>query len=135
MTNCTYLEDTFIEAEGYKIYGTPYQPIFYDWGFNRSEDDRRILFAKIPSDSDIVLCHGPPNGILDHLRDGTSVGCTILRDEVLKRVKPRICAFGHIHEDHGVEKVDHTVFVNSANCTVRYACTQPAEIIDLPRKK
>ncbi len=134
LKNCTYLEDESVVVEGFKVYGTPYQPIFHHWGFNRSDGERKALFAKIPNDADVVLCHGPPYGILDRLQDRSSVGCPILRDEVLNRVRPRICAFGHVHEDHGVKKVGETVFVNSANCTIRYTCTQPPEIVDLPRK-
>lgn len=134
LKNCTYLEDDFVVAEGFKIYGTPYQPVFHNWGFNRTDAERQALFAKIPNDADVVLCHGPPYGILDHIQDRSSVGCQILRDTVLNRVKPKICAFGHIHEDHGVQKIDNTIFVNSANCTIRYKCSQPPEIVDLPRK-
>lgn len=67
--------------------------------------------------------------------DGKSVGCKILRDEILNRVKPKLMVFGHIHEDHGVTKIGNTTFVNAANCTVRYKCTQKPVVIDLPRKQ
>ena len=67
--------------------------------------------------------------------DGKSVGCKILRDEMLNRVKPQLMVFGHIHEDHGVTKIGNTTFVNAANCTVRYKCTQKPVVVDLPRKK
>src|SRR5262245_1002245 len=30
----TYLQDSGIEWEGLKIWGTPWQPIFFDWAFN-----------------------------------------------------------------------------------------------------
>lgn len=65
LTNCTYLEHQSTEIEGIKIFGTPYQPWFHDWGFNRSPQELEKLMNEIPEDSDIVLTHGPPKGILD----------------------------------------------------------------------
>ena len=32
----TYLEDSAIEIEGLMIYGSPWQPRFFDWAFNLS---------------------------------------------------------------------------------------------------
>jgi Icc-related predicted phosphoesterase len=122
-------------VEGFKVYGTPYQPEFFGWAFNRGDEDRVALFKKIPSDADVVICHGPPYQIHDRVLDGKSVGCKILRDEILNRVKPQLMLFGHIHEDHGVTKIGNTTFVNAASCTVRYKCTQKPVVIDLPRKK
>lgn len=135
LTNCTYLQDSFCEVEGLKIYGTPHQPVFFNWAFNREDEQRQKLFSAIPSDSDIVLCHGPPYNILDKVHDGQHVGCPIMRKEMLERVKPKLMVFGHIHEDHGVEKIDNTIFVNAANCTVRYKCTQKPIVVDIPRKQ
>ena len=44
------------------------------------------------------------------------VGCDDLRDVVLART-PRVHAFGHVHEDAGLTRLDHapTLFVNAAN--------------------
>lgn len=134
LKNCTYLEDRMVDVEGYKIYGLPYQPTYYGWGFNREDNERAKLFGQIPKETDIVMCHGPPYKILDKCVDGYLAGCNYFRHEMLNRVKPLIVAFGHIHEDHGMKKVGSTMFVNSANCTVRYQLKQPPEIIDLPRK-
>ena len=135
LTNCTYLEDSGCEAEGLKFYGTPHQPVFYDWGFNRKSEERKILFGKIPTGTDVVLCHGPPYKILDKCVDGCLAGCKILREELLTRVKPQLMAFGHIHEDHGTIKIDGTIFANSANCNYQYKCVQRPIVIDIPRKK
>ena len=30
---CTYLEHEAIDVEGLKIFGSPYSPEFFDWGF------------------------------------------------------------------------------------------------------
>lgn len=124
-----------VEVEGYKIYGLPYQPEFHGWGFNREDHEREKLFKQIPTEAEIVMCHGPPYKILDKCYDGYFAGCKFFRNEVLNRIKPLVVAFGHIHEDHGMTKIDNTIFVNSSNCTLRYQCKQPPEIVDLPRKK
>ena len=134
LTNCTYLEDAGTVVEGYKIWGTPYQPLFHGWAFNRGDAQRRELFSQIPDGTDIVMCHGPPYGIRDRILNGANVGCPILEEIVLKRVKPLMTVFGHIHEDRGVSKKDNTLFVNAAMCTVRYSCSNPAIIVDLPRR-
>src|SRR5437588_8687914 len=34
MTNCIYLEDSEVTIDGLRIYGSPWQPRFYDWAFN-----------------------------------------------------------------------------------------------------
>ena len=50
-----------------------------------------------------MLTHGPPHGILDEIFPGENVGCENLRRAV-ERCKPRIHAFGHIHEGWGAER-------------------------------
>ncbi|PYI36505.1 hypothetical protein BP00DRAFT_421451 [Aspergillus indologenus CBS 114.80] len=50
---------------------------------------------------DIVITHGPPYGILDHVGpDHVSVGCEHLYRAV-RRARPRLHVFGHIHEGYG----------------------------------
>jgi hypothetical protein len=36
LDNCTYLEDSGIELYGYRFYGSPWQPKFHDWAFNKA---------------------------------------------------------------------------------------------------
>ena len=135
LTNCTYLEDSGYEVNGFKIWGTPHQVPFYDWAFNRNDAEREQLWKQIPTDTDVVIVHGPPYDILDKCSDGFKAGCKILRKELLERVKPQLVVFGHIHEDYGIKKIDQTIFVNASNCTLRYNCTQPAVVIELQTPK
>ena len=64
--NVIYLQDEMVEVGGLKIYGSPWQPRFYDWAFNV---DRGEAIAKkwepIPEGLDILITHGPVFGILD----------------------------------------------------------------------
>ncbi len=61
-----YLQDSAIEIDGLKIYGSPWQPRFFDWAFNLNRGQEMAeKWAMIPDDIDILITHGPPNGILD----------------------------------------------------------------------
>jgi Icc-related predicted phosphoesterase len=66
---CHYLQDAAIELFGLRIWGTPWQPWFYDWAFNaprrNGEEFLASKFETIPADTDIVVAHGPPHGFGD----------------------------------------------------------------------
>jgi hypothetical protein len=119
----TYLEEginTFKLKNGaeFTIYTSPYQPEFCDMAFpyQRTEDRFNppdqigkgiISITKNPVPDhgpiDIMMTHGPPQGILDLCASG-HVGCSALQQAV-KRCKPRLYCFGHIHEGHGASLV------------------------------
>lgn len=75
--------------------------------------DMASKWALIPSDVDVLITHGPPDGILDRNRTGSCCGCRELLYRVLE-VKPRLHVFGHIHEAAGQTEIDGTRFVNAA---------------------
>jgi len=130
---CTYLEDSSTTVYGYKIYGSPWTPVFFDWGFNLSRGPAILeKWKMIPDDADIVITHGPPYKILDKTTDGVDAGCEELRKELLNRVKPLYHIFGHIHETYGIEKVDNTTFVNASTCTYAYKATNSPIVFELP---
>lgn len=52
----------------------------------------------IPEDTDIIMTHGPPLGYGDKTTRKQHVGCVELLNTIQKRVKPRYCVYGHIHE-------------------------------------
>lgn len=108
----------------FTLYASAYQPEFCDWAFayERNEDRfnpnhwvQRLLGSgaanPIPSHPkiDIIVTHGPPFGILDSVvgtgpRMKSSVGCKHLLRAV-ERCKPRLHAFGHIHEGWGAQRM------------------------------
>jgi len=113
--NLIYLEDSeFTLPNGLKIYGTPYQPAFRDWAFNlpRHGEELKSKYAAIPDDTDILLTHSAPNGILDEV-DSHNTGSKALLQRV-REVKPKIHAFGHIHECPGYHVVESTTYINAA---------------------
>ena len=131
MTGVTYLEDEAHEIDGVRFYGSPWQPRFHDWAFNLDRGaPLEAVWAKIPDDTDVLVTHGPPYGILDTIHSGQPVGCEALRD-ALARVKPRVHVFGHIHEAYGQVEQDGIRFVNASTCTLAYAPVQPPIVVDL----
>lgn len=118
LTNAIYLQDTMVELEGIKIWGSPYTPNFYDWAFmcERGKDMKKH-WDLIPANLDILVTHGPPHKILDSI-NGEHAGC----EELWKRLKelskggrsPRIHAFGHIHEGRGVYEGLFTRYLNAS---------------------
>lgn len=127
----TYLQDDLCVCAGLKIYGSPWQPWFHDWAFNlRRGEPLRKTWAKIPEDTDIVITHGPPQGILDRCFDGRPVGCQDLLER-LQVVRPRLHLFGHIHEAYGQQQVGETLYVNASSCTLQYRAIQAPIVIDM----
>jgi predicted phosphohydrolase len=129
--NATYLKDSGIEIGGIKFWGSPWQPFFCNWAFNLPRGTPLAkVWAKIPSDTDVLITHGPPYGILDRVYDGEHVGCEELR-AALPRVRPKIHVFGHVHEDYGVLEQDGTTFINASICDGRYRPIQAPIVIDV----
>lgn len=130
-TDCHYLFDSGVEIEGLFFWGSPWQPWFLDWAFNLQRG--AALKAKwnlIPANTDVLITHGPPRGILDKTFSGEPVGCDDLRAAV-ERIQPRLHVFGHIHEGYGELILGPTKFVNASICTVGYQPTNPVIVVDL----
>ena len=69
-------------------------------------------YAAIPADTDVLISHCPPYGVLD-FDDGINYGSIELLTRV-KEIKPRLHLFGHIHKRHGVREDGSTIFSNGA---------------------
>ena len=107
-----YLEDSFTEYKGLKIWGTPWSRWFE--GVNpdcaafmlKSEFELMNRFDLIPEDTDILVSHSPCYGRLDKALYGDLAGSTALRDRVdyLCTKALRYHFHGHIHEAYGVHE-------------------------------
>jgi Icc-related predicted phosphoesterase len=128
--NINYLENDYALIEGIKIFGSPNTPNFGNWYFMKSRDKMHNHWDKVDEDTDIFVVHGPPKGILDlsYNREGTLeyCGCTALRKHILFRIKPKLCLFGHLHNNEdiinaGVLKLSayDTIFSNGSVVTDR----------------
>lgn len=119
--NIIYLENSGITLEGINIYGSPIQPEFGQWAFNRQRGPEIAKYwDAIPDNTDVLLTHGPPGYILDRTLEGINTGCDDLL-QALKRVQPKVHAFGHIHEGYGTYEKNGTQFINCSVATRGYA--------------
>jgi len=130
LSNCTYVEDQTVEVMGLKIFGSPWSPAFGGWAFGYAEGVER--WTKIAGNTDILVTHGPPKGILDKTMFGTNCGCPNLMFRV-HQVKPLVHVFGHVHETYGVHTAPDcsTVFINGSNCNTRYKVQNKPIVFDI----
>jgi len=128
--NCFYLMDEEIIIDGKKIYGTPWQPEFCNWAFNRTEEGLYKKFEHMPSNIDILLSHGPARGHCDTImeyKENNLLGSASLQDRIVK-VKPNYVITGHIHSgNHNWENQ-----IVNGNREINYACVS---ILDERYKK
>jgi Icc-related predicted phosphoesterase len=123
--NITYLQDSSVVIDGVKIWGSPWQPEFYNWAFNlpRNGEELEFVWNKIPTDTDILLTHGPAYGYVDKVIGRyDNLGCEKLINRILE-VKPQIHSCGHIHSGNGVMSNEWTTFINSSVLDERYDYT------------
>lgn len=133
--NIIYLENEETTIEGLKIWGSPIQPWFHNWAFNKFRgEDIKKYWDLIPLDTDILITHGPPFDILDLCLNGDVVGCEDLLEKV-KAVKPLIHVFGHIHESSGYEFKHDIHFVNASVLNARYQLVTKPRIFEIDENK
>lgn len=118
----TYLQDSGTEWEELHIWGSPWQPWFYDWAFNGQPEQLRQIWAQIPATTDILVVHGPPRGYGDGVPTSGGVrheGCPHLLKRI-ETVQPRLVVFGHIHEGRGQWQLGRTTLANVTLLDVQY---------------
>lgn len=104
-----YLENEALEIEGIKFFGSPIvvkrllnkrttHAVFY----KQREDVNETFWDFIPSDTNVLLTHGPAFGIGDSARGNTPTGCIHLLNKLGTLKDLKVHAFGHIHEAHGL---------------------------------
>lgn len=127
-----YLEDSgvtikhFDTGEDIKIWGSPVQPRFGNWAFNRDADIQRH-WNLIPEDTNILITHGPAGGlgmlsaVPSFIGGYSDEGCQRLRDTIDRRLKNlKYHIFGHIHEGHGTKEIDGVNYINASFCGIPY---------------
>lgn len=105
--NFHYLCNSGVEIEGVKFWGLP---LFL--GDVLKNGRTKLLIAQIPENTDVLISHNPPYGILD-FDNNVHYGCLDLLKKI-ERINPRFHLFGHIHANHGIKKILQTTFVNSS---------------------
>lgn len=125
-----YLNDSGVSIEGIHIWGSPISPFFFNWAFNRqrgAEIDQH--WQLIPKETDILITHGPPYGILDDTARGEKVGCEDLLKKV-EEIRPRLHVFGHIHEAYGQLTQKGIKYVNASVVNLHYQVVNPPIVLE-----
>lgn len=134
-----YLNDSGADVCGLRLWGSPVQPRFFDWSWNRDRGpDIQRHWDLIPTDTEVLITHGPPMGILDdagadYALRRERVGCANLRTTIMERLKSlKVHAFGHVHRPGGqVEMHDGVMYVNAAVLNERYNLTHDPVVVNL----
>lgn len=129
--NIIYLNDSGTTIDNIKIWGSPVSPWFFDWAFNRQRGEEiKKHWDLIPSDTKILITHGPVFGKLDLTLDGQRVGCKDLLEKV-QEINPTFHICGHIHEAYGQITDSKTNFINASVLNENYILKNSPIIFDL----
>jgi Icc-related predicted phosphoesterase len=134
ISNATLLVNESIEIMGLKIWGSATTPLLGEAFGVVSDNDRAKLYSQIPDDTDILVTHGPPYGILGQA-PGSEYhgGCRQLLAAV-RRVRPMMHVFGHVHGGYGTFSTPNTLFVNAALPGKGYDLSNRPHVFKLPRR-
>jgi len=139
----SYLDINFLihqslSIDGINFFGSPYTPTFGEgWAYNRARHKIVDAWDTIPDNTDVLITHGPPKGILDMThRNGNNfelVGCKSLLNKVFTLDKLQYHIFGHIHDEKnvinsGYRIINNTIFINASIVDLRL------KVINIPIK-
>jgi Icc-related predicted phosphoesterase len=85
----------------------------------------------VPENTDILVTHGPPFGVLDKPHSSTAhLGCEELAKAV-EQIKPRLHVFGHIHGGHGLSTGKSTQYVNASVVDESYRLIHDPQVVEI----
>lgn len=110
-----YLQDSSVVINNIKFYGTPWVPKFFNWAFMEEDFDLSEIYDKIPTNTDILLTHGPAYKTLDYVKRTGNVGSISLKNRLAQLPNLKFHIFGHIHETSGVNTENLYTSINAAS--------------------
>jgi Icc-related predicted phosphoesterase len=123
-----YLQDSGTTYRGLSIWGSPWVPKSGPWAFGVSGAKISRYWDAIPENTDILVTHVPPRGILDRALEGENCGCQYLRPNPA----PRLHVFGHIHEAYGQITLNgNREYINASICTREYKPTNKPIVVEI----
>lgn len=129
--NICLLIDRGVEIDGIQFWGSPVTPGIQNWAFNRERGKEiRKHWNLIPDNTDILITHSPPYGILDEIGSGIKLGCEELT-QILEIVEPNYHLFGHIHHAAGSKKLSSTRYFNLSILDERLRVMHSPIVLDL----
>jgi Icc-related predicted phosphoesterase len=135
ITEATLLINERTVMQGLKIWGSPCTPGDRGAFGARTAKEREELFSRIPEDTDILITHGPPRGILDQSAlEAKHQGCDQLLTAV-RRVRPCVHVFGHVHQHYGMVRSAGTLFVNAALTGSDYTIAKRPIVFEIANRR
>lgn len=132
-----FIQHEPIEIEGVKFFGSAWTPWFYNWAWNAQRGpELQRLWSQIPDDTQILITHGPPAGMLDivYQVDGMTprerVGCHDLMDRIKQLKHLKMHCFGHIHCSAGEIEFMGVKYINASICDEQYLPYNPVRIFE-----
>ena len=134
LDNAMYLDHEFRVVLGLKIFGSPWTPEFGGWCkmYPRGGERAKALWSAIPSDTDILVTHGPAAGLsIAKNAGGIDCGCAALRERIadLPSIKHHVC--GHIHEGFGMDYIGGTACHNVSLLNAHYLLDNPVTTLEV----
>jgi Icc-related predicted phosphoesterase len=150
LTAATYVEDESFDIFGYKAYASPWVPFCGDWAFQILNNNMaNYVWNNIPDDTEILITHSPPYGILDtepiewvnewkapapEDEDMVHLGDCILRGRVEQLEHLKYHVFGHIHGGYGKKKIGKVTYINCSSLKRDYCTLNKPVVITLKDK-
>jgi Icc-related predicted phosphoesterase len=131
-----YLQDSGCVWEGVRFWGSPWARYLPGWAFTAREEDLRRHWERIPTDTQVLLVHGPPQGLGDEVIGNISgdllhVGSRTLREALSRLTGLELVVFGHIHECAGFYRLSGLPLVNASLMDAAYEPVNPVHVFDL----
>lgn len=113
-----YLQDSSIEIEGKRFYGSPWIADLTNWAFYAPDDELEQKWSTIPKQCDVLITHMPPRlydcgtVLQPGWNYGNNFGSQVLAEAItFRNIKYHI--FGHVHSgSHQEIEVNGTKLVN-----------------------
>lgn len=118
-----YLNKESVNINGYNFYGDPITPSFGNWSFMCKRESIYKHWELIPKDTDVLITHGPPKGVLDlsYSRENKLEFCgdSALLKAINKIDSIKLSCFGHLHNceniiNNGILKREDKIFSNGS---------------------
>ena len=122
------LIDRPFELDGVKFYGSPWVPDPQLWAFYGDHITLVSRFSRIPADTDVLITHTPPFGILANL-GAIHLGSQELRERV-DELPLKLHVFGHIHDSFGIS-IDRYTSINCCQLSEKYELVNEPIVFDL----
>lgn len=121
--NVHYLKDSSTNIAGITFYGAPLLFGMTDGVLGSIEH-----YSLIPCQTDILISHRPPFGILDG-SNHIHLGSHQLLD-IVTNFRPFFHLYGHAHDSYGLVKIDGITYSNAAVVDNNYNLQQSGRIIE-----